>query len=85
MRPLLDNARYILRKLSNARSSKLKDNPASWQMLLLGVVRYPLDLALVTVGDGRHGDRVKSSFRIEMCLLCLVCSKDPVTITRCSN
>lgn len=59
VQPLLDNARYILRKLSHARSSKLQHHPATRQVLLLGVVRYPLDLVPVTVGDGRHGDRVR--------------------------
>ena len=58
VRPLLDDARYILRELSNTRSSKLENNPASRQVLLLSVVRYPHDLAPVTVDDGRHGDRV---------------------------
>lgn len=51
----LDNVRYVLRKLAHARSAKLEDHPAAGQVLLLGVVRYPLDLAPVTVG-GRHGD-----------------------------
>ena len=46
---------HFLRKLAHARSAKLEDNPAAGQVLLLGVVRYPLDLAPVTVG-GRHGD-----------------------------
>ena len=55
---LLDNARYVLRELSDTRSPKLEDDPASRQMLLLSVVRYPYDLAPVTVDDGRHGDRV---------------------------
>jgi hypothetical protein len=57
--PLLDDARYILRKLSNTRSSKLEDNPASRQVLLLGVVRYPLNLAPVSIGDARHVGRVR--------------------------
>jgi hypothetical protein len=55
---LLDNARYVLRELSNTRSPKLEYNPASRQMLLLGVVRYPLDIACVAVGDDRHVGRV---------------------------
>lgn len=53
----LDNVRYVLRKLAHARATKLEDHPATGQVLLLGVVRYPLDLAPVTV-DGRHGGRV---------------------------
>lgn len=57
--PLLDDARYILRKLSNTRSSKLENHPASRQMLLLGVVRYPLNLAPVSIGDARHVGRVR--------------------------
>ena len=55
---LLDNARYVLRELSNTRSSKLENNPASRQVLLLSVVRYPLDIACVAVGDDRHVSRV---------------------------
>jgi hypothetical protein len=58
VQPVLDNVRYVLREFSNTRSSKLEDNPATWQVLLLGVVRYPLDLALVTIGDDRHVGRV---------------------------
>lgn len=59
---LLDNARYILRELSNTRSPKLEYDPASRQMLLLGVVRYPFDIACVAVGGDRHVGRVWSFF-----------------------
>jgi hypothetical protein len=50
---LPDNARYILRKLSHARTTELKHHPASRQMLLL-LVSYPLRLVLEPVDYGRH-------------------------------
>lgn len=74
---LLDDARYILRKLSNTRAAKLEDNPASRQMLLLGVVRYPLNLAPVSIGDARHVGRVRvfCNCTKEVDMLCIYVAK----------
>lgn len=54
---ILDNTRYILRKLSHTRTAELKHHPSSRQMLFFRV-SYPLGLVLVTVCDYRHVDRV---------------------------
>jgi len=42
---LLDDIRYIPRKLSHRRSTKLENDPATWQVLFFRV-SYPLGLLL---------------------------------------
>jgi hypothetical protein len=49
---LLDDSRYILRKLAHTCTPKLEDDPTSGQVLLFRV-SYPLGRVFVTV-DSRH-------------------------------
>lgn len=54
MGAILDNARYVLRKLADARAAELEHHPASGQVLLFRV-SYPLRLVGVSVCVCRHG------------------------------
>jgi hypothetical protein len=68
---LLDNPRYILRKLAHTRTPELEHHPSSRQMLFF-LVRYPLGLVLVSICDCRHFPKYPFLSAIQFDLPCYV-------------
>ena len=51
---VLDDVRYILRKFAYGSTSELEYDPATGEVLLFGVVSYPLGRVFVSICGGRH-------------------------------